>query len=338
MVGTARRAVRTSRRGVPTSIGKDAADLEQRHVAGFVVQIMTQRVQQAGNQTRPKHVHVAAERIGQFHNLRGVRVGGHEFRGRFRNQRLSLRLVQTEPDQNAPRLGDLVVKGVEGIRADGAARRCRGNFFHAMEPGHFLDQVGLALQIHTKGGDAERDRFRGGGHRVNGPWFAIECFQAELAEMILDVVRFEFGAEQLVDLVMPQGDLCRLDRIGIAFHRAFGQSPSGGFHNQLRAALAGPIGNANVRAALETIGSVGAQIERLRGAPDVRRFEISAFDQYVFGLLMDLGVLSAHDARQGDGPGFIGDEQHLRGQSSLLAVQRDKRFSVLGAADDEGGR
>src|SRR2546422_6171067 len=39
-----------------------------------------------------------------------------------------------------------------------------------------------------------------------------------------------------------------------AFHRAFGQSPSGGFHNQLRAALAGPIGNADVRAALETIG------------------------------------------------------------------------------------
>src|SRR5947208_17068149 len=101
----------------------------------------------------------------------------------------------------------------------------------------------------------------------------------------------------------------------ISIHNALDKLATRRFENQFGAARAGPVRDTDVRAALETIGSVGAQIERLRGAPNVRRLETGAFDQYVFGLLVDLGVLSAHDTRQGDGLGFIGNEQHVPGQS-----------------------
>src|SRR5207249_5926603 len=105
-------------------------------------------------------------------------------------------------------------------------------------------------------------------------------------------------------------------------HNALDKLATRRFENQFGAALTGPVRDTDVRAALETIGSAGAQIERLRGAPNVRRLETGAFDQYVFRLLVDLGVLSAHDTRQGDGLGFIGNEQHVPGQSSLVAVHR----------------
>ena len=137
---------------------------------------------------------------------------------------------------------------------------------------------------------------------------------------------------------MTQSDPGRLEGFRIGIHRAIGKLSARGFNDPLRAPLAGPVRDPDVRAALETIGSVGAQIERLRGAPNVRRLEISAFDQYVFGLLVDLGVLSAHDTCQRDGLGFIGDEQHVPRQSSLLAVQRDKQFAVLRPTNDDSGR
>ena len=57
-------------------------------------------------------------------------TGSPEMQARrfFRNQRLSLRLVQAQAGQNPPRLGNLVMDRIEGVRADRAARRRGGNF------------------------------------------------------------------------------------------------------------------------------------------------------------------------------------------------------------------
>ena len=62
---------------------------------------------------------------------------------------------------------------------------------------------------------------------------------------------------------MAQRDLPWLGRLGISIDDAFGQLTAGCFKNELRAALAGPIGNADVRASFEPIAGFRAQSERL---------------------------------------------------------------------------
>src|SRR6266571_3467747 len=44
---------------------EDAADLEERHIAGLAIRIVPERVEQPGLQTWPQHVHIAAQRVRQ---------------------------------------------------------------------------------------------------------------------------------------------------------------------------------------------------------------------------------------------------------------------------------
>ncbi len=84
---------------------------------------------------------------------------------------------------------------------------------------------------------------------------------------------------------MAQGDLLRLDRLRIGIHDAFGQLAAGGFQNQLRRALAGPIANADVRAALEAVDWIRcADPSFLEVRADVLRLEIGALDEHVHGV------------------------------------------------------
>src|SRR5205823_4595173 len=110
-----------------------------------------------------------------------------------------------------------------------------------------------------------------------------------------------------------------------------------GLKDQAGAALACPIGDARVRPALETVGGVGAQSERPRGAADVGRIETGALDQHVSGLLVYLAVLAAHHAGERDGLLLIGDEEHFGRQQALLPVERGESLALARAADDDGG-
>ena len=105
-------------RDLPVVLREHAPDFKQRHVVVFPRQIVPQRIQQSRQQTRPQHVHVAAQRILQRH-----RSCARELRARVGNQRLPLRFIQAQPGQNPPRLRQLVIHRVECVRADRAARR-----------------------------------------------------------------------------------------------------------------------------------------------------------------------------------------------------------------------
>ena len=65
------------------------------------------------------------------------------------------------------------------------------------------------------------------------------------------------------------------------------------------------------------------------------RLEARAFDQDIDGGGLNFAVLSAHDARQRHGFGFVGDEKHLVRQHPLLAVKRDKFLALHRAADQD---
>jgi hypothetical protein len=49
--------------------GEHAPDLKQRHVVILPADVVPQRMNQAGQQTRPQHVHVAAQRIRQHYDI-----------------------------------------------------------------------------------------------------------------------------------------------------------------------------------------------------------------------------------------------------------------------------
>ena len=93
-----------------------------------------------------------------------------------------------------------------------------------------------------------------------------------------------------------------------------------------------------VAAALEAVAGIRAQAERLARVADVRRREIGRLQQHVHRLIIDLRVLPAHDTGERDALGFVGDQQILRGQPILLAVQRLELLPCPGTTHDDRGR
>ena len=97
----------------------------------------------------------------------------------------------------------------------------------------------------------------------------------------------------------------------------------------MRRALAGPVADARVRAALEAVAGFAAQAEQLARATDVHRREIRALDEHIYGGVIDLRVGAAHDTRERDAFGLIGDEQHFIRQRAFLIVERFEFFAFF---------
>jgi hypothetical protein len=244
----------------------------------------------------------------------------------LRDERLALGFVQAEAGENAAHFTDLIVDGIESVRADRTARRSGGSFRQAMQALDLLDQIGLALHVHAPARDGE-------GAGIVGLRAGLE---AELAEQG-DLLRVgNLDAKQGLGLGISQDDGLRLLGLGLNVHHAFGQLAARSFEDQLRRALAGPIADIHVRAALEAVARFTAQAELLAGAPDVRRMEIGALDQHIHGLVVDLRVRAAHHAGEGDAFLLISNEEHLIRQRTLLIVERLEFLAGGCAADNDG--
>src|SRR5215469_2203771 len=79
--------------------------------------------------------------------------------------------------------------------------------------------------------------------------------------------------QQLPCFMVPQHNLLWSDWFGISIHDSVGELATGSFQNQLRRALAGPITNASIRAAFESIAGFAAQPQCLARAANVGRIE-----------------------------------------------------------------
>ena len=66
-----------------------------------------------------------------------------------------------------------------------------------------------------------------------------------------------------------------------------------------------------------------------------RRSKCAHFEQHVGGALRHFGVETAHDAGESDGARAIGDDQHLRVELALLAVERHHLLAGARAAHAE---
>ena len=139
------------------------------------------------------------------------------------------------------------------------------------------------------------------------PGFSADNFQIELREVTFDLVRCQREPQQLIYLLAPQSNLPGLVRFWVSIDHSASQGSSSGLQNQLGRAPARPIANTHIGPALEPVGRFGAKIEFLGSGSNRLRFEISALNQNVDGIEIDLAVLTTHDTGQCHRLGFISD-------------------------------
>ena len=95
---------------------------------------------------------------------------------------------------------------------------------------------------------------------------------------------------------MAQGNLPGLNRLWKGINNSSGERAARGLKNQLCCPLAGPVTDPDIGAALEPIRRLAAQLELFGCRADILRLEISAFDQHVGRIQIDLAILTAHHA------------------------------------------
>ncbi|GAA3071608.1 hypothetical protein GCM10020000_65310 [Streptomyces olivoverticillatus] len=112
-------------------------------------------------------------------------------------------------------------------------------------------------------------------------------------------------------------------------------------HQQVDSALGGRGGRLRVDAALEALGRLGGELVAAGGTGDDDGVEVRGLDDDLGGarggpVVGDLGLGSAHDAREPDGAAVVGDDQVLGVQDALGAVEGGELLAGLGAADADG--
>src|SRR2546425_10039966 len=90
-----------------------------------------------------------------------------------------------------------------------------------------------------------------------------------------------------------------------------------------------------VAALLPAVRALGAETQTLGGAEDRVRLEVRRLQEDVGRRLRDLGLLAAHDSREGDRARCVGDHQIGRLDLGVLAGERAQMLTLVGAADDE---
>ena len=86
---------------------------------------------------------------------------------------------------------------------------------------------------------------------------------------------------------------------------------------------------------LEAVGGVGVDAEAAGGAADAGGLEVGDFEEDVCGGVGDAGFFATHDAGDGEGFGLIGDDEVVREEGAVLAVEGDEGFAFGGVADDD---
>ena len=107
---------------------------------------------------------------------------------------------------------------------------------------------------------------------------------------------------------------------------------AGQLDEQREGAVAGGEQRAGIDAAFVAIGGVGHQAEAAAGAAHGRGKEPRGFEHDLGGRLDHAGRFAAHDAGDGDGSAFVGDDEIVGEQLVGLVVERLELFARACAA------
>ena len=100
--------------------------------------------------------------------------------------------------------------------------------------------------------------------------------------------------------------------------------------------VAGHASHGGIRPPAEAVRGVGVQAVAAGRGPHHLRFEPGALQEYAAGGLGHLGAVAAHDARQGDGAGFVGDDEVALRERPGHAVQGRQGLPGLRPAHGDG--
>src|SRR5690606_21922606 len=150
-----------------------------------------------------------------------------------------------------------------------------------------------------------------------------------------DVVGGDVEAELFVDVGRGDGDLAFPRDVGADLADGAGDLAAGVGEDEVDEAVQGLVEGVRIDVAFVAVGGVGGDAELARGAADAAAFEDGDFEDEVGGVGGDAGVLAADDA--GDDERFfgVGDDEVLRGERALLAVEGEEFFAVAGGAHDD---
>ena len=202
-----------------------------------------------------------------------------------------------------------------------------GDVVIAVEPGDLLGQVGDALHVAAPGGDDDV------GGAVGEALILGD--DANTLQIPILVRGRDISAQQGIDplRVHPDGAGLRdvVQNVDDAVHDLARAQPL----HQLTGTVHGGQGVQGIQPLFKLGGSLGTHTQGKSALADAGAVEVGRLKDHVHGVVGDLAVLAAHDARQAHGPGIVGDDQVVGGELPDLAVQGGELLALFGQADDD---
>ena len=303
--------------------GENPGHLEQAQVGVALGNVVAHRAEQPRSKHGAHDVLVLGERIGHGHAA--GRIQAQQVQVAVADEAVVDGLAQPHADTvgaKARPKGELRLgRGV--VQRLGHARQLRRDAVQAVDPPHFLDEVGLAFEVQAV-------RRRGHGHgtgRVGSGQGAAQGGKRLAAEILGHLLAKEHARPG-----RTEADAARQVRFGFGAGFAGKRRAAGGFEHERNGAVHGVNRAHLIHAALEAVGGFARQGQAAGGLADGPGAENGAFEQHVGARRFHLAVGPAHDAGQGHGLLGVADEQVARGKYALLAVEGDDPFALGGVS------
>ena len=295
----------------------DAPDLEEPQLRDAPGEIFRRDLQKGCLERGPQMGLEFAERIGHFEGCISRREAAFD-----------------------QRVGDAFVPAVNGQRVAQAQQAGMGavgvgfgmqaghdpgrNAVESVEPRDFLDEIDFAVEIVAERG------------WLPGRFVVMRrgaLFAAELGQIFLHDVSGNFDSKQASYFFRAELDGASSRRWLTRDGRRGGNRCAGQFDEEGQRTVARGEQRAGVDAPLVTIGGVGDESQPAARAPHRGGLEPGGFEHDFRGRFGDAGGLAAHDARDGDGAAFVGDDEVVGQQLVGHVVERLDLFARARAAD-----
>ena len=299
----------------------DLCQLVQHHIPVVVGIVPAQDLQHGGQDDGAHDGGILAQRVLDPQSLAQGRIGTQAdlVKGSGRDEGVGDDLIIAQTPAQLTGLGFqlhfLAVAALSGGLESGG-----GDLVVAVGAAHFLGNVCHPDQVGTEGGNQ------------NGVALHGDLQPVQVADHVL---LGDIRAQQAVDLVSLQrqgallGDVVD-DINGAAQHIASIQH----FH-QLTGPLNGGDGQHGIQALFKLAGSLGTHTQSQSALTDGGSVEVGGFKDHHGGVVLNFGVLAAHDTGKADGSVFVGNDQHTGLQTADGAVQGGQGFALLSFPDDD---
>ncbi len=319
--------------GLPGAIGKvAAAEFEQADAARAALRIARRRHQQSGQQRGAHDLQILADRIGQRPCAAADRLGLVR-----RDEAPRHRFVEATRGGGAAQAALQPLFGRCGRRGDAgrAGQGGGGHLVDALDPDHFLDQIGGTVDVAAPAG-------RGDAQRVEPV--------VDPDRIAIGVERFDGEAQPFEDVALPRrrnGEAAqRLRQRRIIADRGADLRRGPGARHAARLSAAQVdhqprrdrkpvVEERRIDPAFEPGARIRCQDQLLPGAGDRFGIEPGAFDDDIGGGFAAPRMFAAHDAANVMDRRIVGDHRHYGVERIGLAVERQHLFARACLARDQ---